>query len=198
MRCLIGFALLLSACTTVPNTSISTNIQVDSPVLPELKLTPSTFGRDASLAQHIAWEIESVHELNNPSFTARPIDALVEIDENYVRMAFFAINQRVLSLSWDGTVLKTTRHPLFPKELDPNKILRDLQLNYWPSDTIRAALPKDWSLKDTKDQRELIYQGKAQISIHYDAQPRWLGRTVLVNRIERYKLIIESTQQSAP
>lgn len=198
MRCLIGVIVLLTACTSVPKSPILTDIQADSPALPELKLAPSAFGGAASLAQQLTWQIENVHALSNPSFAARPTDALVEIDADNVRMAFFAISQRILNLSWNGAVLKTTRHPLLPKELEPNKILRDLQLNYWPSDTIRAALPEDWSLNDTEDQRELIYRGQAQISIHYAAQPRWLGRTVLVNRIEHYKLIIESTQQSAP
>lgn len=182
----LAFAiLLLAACS---------QRLLEAPLrLPEFRLAPGAFGRSLSLNQRLT--LEQLPELaaQTPVARQRSLDALLEIDAEGVRLAGFALGQRILTLTWDGTTLGGERHALLPKEVDAGHILRDIQLVYWPAETIRPALPVDWTLEDSGEQRILNYRGQMQVTVHYHAVPRWTGRAELDNRLERYRLLIESS-----
>lgn len=178
--CLIVLWLTGCATSTMPNQQI-----------PLLRLSPAQQGSELNLTQRLS--ITRVHSNvdNQPT-----LDVLLEIDAQRVHLAGFALNQRILTLSWDGQQLKTERHPLLPAVIDGAHILRDIQLIYWPLATVAAALPAGWTLSDQNQQRTLRYQQKILLTIRYDAIPHWNGRAVLENQLEGYRLQIDS--QASP
>ena len=158
--------------------------------LPALKLAPASLGASLSLAQRL-----TVRELpGGAGNTAeRSIDVQLQVDAQALRLAAFALNQRVLMIVWDGRELQVQRHPMLPAEVDAARVLRDIQLCYWPAEAVRAALPAGWTLQDERSRRVLSNEQDPQVVIDYSAEPRWQGRAELDNRAERYRLSIEST-----
>lgn len=186
MRCLIAFiaALLVSGCATpTPAPSLQ---------LPQPRLAPQAMGLTLSLAQRLTVERAPV---DRPVAT-RSLDTLLEIDASSLRLAAFALGQRVLTLSWDGSALTSDRHPLLPAEVDATYVLRDVQWMYAPAQALRQVLPSGWHLEDSGNQRILNHGEKPVLLIHYDAEPRWSGRSRMENRLEGYSLTIESAQQT--
>lgn len=202
--CLVLLSLLLACCASKPDISPSA-LQ-----MPEIKLAPSALGASISLAQRLTLVNTGSPDINARPQAQRTLDALLEIDSDSVRLAGFAMSQRVLTLAWDGKALNSTRHFLLPAEVNADKVLRDIELSYWPAEAIRAVLPSDWTLldvgsdksddkkNDAVNERSLRYKGETQVLIHYSATPRWAGRAELDNRLEHYRLTIESTVQSSP
>jgi len=181
-------AALLAACaqTAAPPAAPPTAS------VPALRLSPASFGASLSLAQRL-----TVRQL--PAAARRPVpeqslEAQLEIEAGELRLAAFALNQRVLMLRWDGLALQTQRHALLPAEVDAERVLRDVQLVYWPLAAVAAALPAGWTVADADSQRLLSFGDQVQVLIDYAGQPRWQGRAELDNRREGYRLTIESTR----
>lgn len=160
--------------------------------IPEPRLSPQLFGAEVSLAQRLSFErAEGV-----PGNTPRSLDVLLEIDAAEVRLAGIAAGQRVLSLRWDGTSLDVQRHPLLPAQVDPARVLRDIQYAFWPTADLQAALPAGWRLHDEPRRRELLRGDSPVILIDYGSNaPRWQGTVKLDNKLERYRLEIRSQVQ---
>lgn len=179
---LIGIALLmLSGCASQP---LKPRL-----LLPEPRLAPAAFGGSVSLVQRLAFEAATAL----PDQPARQLDAQLEIDADEVRLAAVALGQRILTLRWDGTSLDVQRHPQLPAQVDPARVLRDVQYAYWPIAALRAALPEGWTLDDADQRRQLRHAEQLVLSIRYDAVPRWTGTAELDNRVEGYRLSIASS-----
>lgn len=155
--------------------------------LPEPRLAPATLGATISVAQRLRFETATAPDGATPG-----IDAQLEVDADSLRLAGIAMGQRVLTLQWDGHELASQRHPQLPPQVDPARVLRDIQYAYWPGDVLRRALPPGWSLDDGDDLRTLRHGQRTLLSIRYTAQPRWAGNAVLDNVAERYRLAIQS------
>lgn len=160
--------------------------------LPQPRLTPDAMGVVISVEQRLTVE----RTPGGQPVATRSLDTLLEIDAKSLRMAAFAVGQRVLTLDWDGTSLVTERHALLPAEVDAAHVLRDVQWMYAPLHTLRAVLPPGWLLDDVGDERVLSHDAVPVLLIHYDAAPRWMGRSKLENRLEGYSLTIESAKSS--
>ncbi|GAB3246139.1 DUF3261 domain-containing protein [Chitinimonas naiadis] len=184
---IVLLALLLTACATAPKERLT---------LPELRLAPSAFGRSVSLVQRLTLERVDINAQVNRFNTPRTLQALLEIDSTVVQLAGIAFEQRVLTMVWDGSHLKEDRHPFLPPEVDAAHVLRDVQLVYWPLPAIVAALPAGWTVEDSGPQRLLSYGGKVQVRVYYQGEPRWAGKTEIDNRLEGYRLTIDSTPQA--
>lgn len=187
MRALNAAAgLLLVACAQTPPPA-------PLPQLPSLQLSPASFGASLSLAQRL-----TVQQL--PDAAARrpapehSLEAQLEIEPAELRLAAFALNQRVLTLRWDGRELQAQRHRMLPEEVDAARVLRDVQLVYWPLAAVAAALPAAWQVSDEEGRRSLRFEGRLQVQIDYAGTPRWQGVAELDNRREGYRLRIESAQ----
>ena len=84
---------------------------------------------------------------------------------------------------------------MLPDAVDGARVLRDVQLVYWPLAAVAAALPTGWAVVDTPAGRSLSFEGQPQVQIDYSGTPRWKGRATLDNRREGYRLTIESSVQ---
>ncbi len=163
------------------------------PQLPAPKLLPAEMPA-FSVNQRLTVVRRPAVASGQPELTdaSHSLDALLEVDAASLRLAAFALGQRVLAISWDGKALNQTRHPMLPAEVDGSHVLRDVQWAYAPTDVLRKQLPPGWELLDESGRRTLSQQGVVQLLIQYSGEPHWQGRTLLENRLEGYQLIIES------
>lgn len=179
---LLSMLLMLGACT-------STFMHPERAELPQPKLSPASFGGSASLAQRLTFE-------RADGKVGQPIEALLEIDSGEVLLAGFALGQRILTIGWNGHELKVERHSKLPGTVSAERVLRDVQYAYWPAASIRAVLPPAWSLDDEGGLRTLRHEGQSVLVIRFAGPSRLSGRVVLDNRLEGYRLYIESAEQS--
>ena len=184
-RLILSLAVTLAACAQAP-------VQPSRLQMPVLRLSPESLGATVSLAQRL-----TVQELPDGAAQEWPkersLEAQLEIETGELRLAAFAMSQRVLLLRWDGHKLEVKRHALLPAAVDANRVLRDIQLVYWPLAAVQAALPEAWTVEDSGAQRRLLHAGEIEVQIVYAGEPRWQGRAELDNRLERYRLAIDSS-----
>lgn len=148
-----------------------------------LQLAPATLGAAINLQQHLTVERDGrIHEL----------DAALEIDPERIDLVALALNQRVLSLHYDGRSLQSWRHPALPAELRAEDVLEDLQLTLWPVDALRRALPSGWRIEENGARRILLLGEVPVTEIDYSGEPRWSGKIVVNNLRYRYRLTIQS------
>jgi Protein of unknown function (DUF3261) len=148
-----------------------------------LKLAPSALGESISVQQHLTVELNGrVDEL----------DAVLEVDPWRLDLVGLALGQRVLTLQYDGQILNSWRHPMFPAVVRDEDILEDLQLILWPADAVRQALPNGWRIEENGPRRTLLIGEMPVTVINYSGQPRWNGKIELVNLRYQYRLIIQS------
>ncbi|MDI4635503.1 DUF3261 domain-containing protein [Pelomonas sp. V22] len=180
-RLLLTTALLLSACASrapAPST------------LPALRLPPAALGSARfTLSQRL-----SVTRLDQPDAPPQRVDVQLQLDATGLLLAAFAFGQRVLLMQWDGQELGVQRHAMLPAEVDPNRMLRDLCLSYWPAEAVRAALPEGWTWVATTSGQELQQLGQARLVIRRPAA----NIVEIINFSEGYQLLIESQPQEGP
>ncbi len=178
-----ALALLLAACAH----------QAPAPAVPLLHLSPASLGRELALAQRLT-------VLTLPDAAAdtvvreRSLETQLQVDAQSLQLAAMALNQRVMRLQWDGRQLQVERHPLLPAEVDPERVLRDLQLSCWPLAAVQGALPAGWQAADANDVRELTFDGQLQLRVEGVNRACRSGRITLDNRREGYRLSIESRE----
>ncbi|MBB5205768.1 hypothetical protein HNQ51_003095 [Inhella inkyongensis] len=174
------FALCLSACAT----------PLPPSPLPSLRVLPADYARPLQLAQALTVE-EAPADSSLPGVERR-LDLLLQVDAHTLRLAALALNQRVLSVVWDGAQLQVQRHALLPAVVDPERVLRDIALVYAPLAALRASLPPGWHLDEQHDeqgqQRRLSHQGQLRVQV------QGLGTSTvrIDNLAEHYRLRIES------
>ncbi|WP_454738959.1 DUF3261 domain-containing protein [Cupriavidus necator] len=148
-----------------------------------LRLPPASLQRELKLQQHITVEFQMQGRTER-----RELMALLEADAAHTRLAAVAGGQVLARLSWDGTKLQVSRSPWAPAELQPERILSDLQLSLWPADAIRAALPAGWSFDATPALRHLRQGTETVAEIRFpDA-----ATTLFVQYRDGYRLTIRN------
>jgi hypothetical protein len=179
LRAVVGFLAALglwasafAACTPGPQ---ATRVG--------LKLAPATLGASISLQQRLRVDREGRIDV---------LDAALEVDPERIDLIGLALGQRILTLHYDGSHLRSWRHPAVPAQLRGEDVLEDIQLTLWPVEAVRQALPAGWSIEESGRQRMLLLDGAPVMVIEYSGEPRWSGEIRLVNLRYHYRLTIES------
>jgi hypothetical protein len=157
--------------------------------LPALRLAPSTLGQNLALEQQLVFVRGGQR---------RELDALLEVDASQVRLLVQAMGQSAVRLVWDGQHLHEQRAPWLPSQVRGDRVLNDLQFALWPLSAIQAALPSDWRVEQTGNERRLLdAQGRAWLIAQDDGG---LGNLRLNNLAEGYTLEVRSApvQKDAP
>jgi len=173
-RLLLGLLMLLAACTgPSPNE------------VPLGHVSPAAFGRTLTLTQQIT--VVAMGE-------TRSFEAVVAIDPERIDLAALAMGRRMIAVHLDAGGLREDRSPLVPEAVSGARILRDLQLAYWPREALAAALPAGWSVEEGERSRDVLLNGATILHIEYSGEPRWRGRTTLEHRRLGYRLTIDSDE----
>lgn len=167
------FALALGGCAA----------RASQPARLGLKLPPAAFGEPVSLQQRLTVERDGRID---------QLDAALEVDTQSVDLVVLILDQRMLSLHFDGQALETWRHPMVPAQLQAEDVLENLQLTLWPVDAIRQALPSGWRIEESGLRRTLFLNDAPVMLIEYSSEPRWSGKVVLTDRRYHYLLTIQS------
>ncbi len=174
-----ALALLLAACAQLPATPPATQALPPlarglPPVPGQISQTLSAvFGeREATLACGLSvteggWNTVCVNPLGLRVFT--------------------------LGVAADGSVT-AERGAAVPLQLDPRRVLADVQLAYWPLAALQAAyLGTGWRVTEPEpDTRRLWLDERVVAEVHYAGSSPWNGRLWLVNLRDGYALGIRS------
>lgn len=166
----VSLALVVSACATTAK---------PPPPAPEflLKLSPASLGREVSLNQRITM----VRDGDRKSF-----DALLEVDATEVRVALIAMGQTLGTLTWDGTKFESRVSTHVPPVVTAERIITDVQLAWWPEETVRSALPAGFELSESSGKRVLTKDGQPFVTVTWTE-----GRAHVVLTQQRYGYALE-------
>jgi hypothetical protein len=124
---------------------------------------------------------------------------VLELDSRQIAMAGLTLDGLSLfDLSYDGKTLHADKNPLVPKTLVPELIIADLQLVYWPLDSLQKMLPKDLKLEAGPGFRRLFGHGQPLVEVRYLSQEdlkqesAWPKAVELTNLKYHYRLTIHT------
>ncbi len=143
--------LVLAACASTPTP--------DAPRSPLLALKPSALGCEVAVQQRLT--------LKQAGKPLQQLDALLEVDAQAVRVAFFVVGQGMGSMVWDGRQLDKQLSRHWPAQLVPEQILSDLQLAFWPAQHVQRALQAPWQMDVTDSGRSLLRDGSEQVRVQF-------------------------------
>lgn len=144
-------ALLLTACAA-PNATTASRA-------PLLALAPAALGCSVAVQQRLTVE--------QPGKSGQQLEALLEVDTNAVRLAFFVMGQGMGTMVWDGQQWDKQLSRHWPAQLAPEQVLSDLQLAFWPAQALRQALQAPWSLDASGTGRGLLRDGKEHVRVQF-------------------------------
>lgn len=165
-----GLGAWLTACGNLappplPSPSSSPSMS-PSAATPVLRLPPAALRRTLALQQHI----EVRYRTADGATETRELIALLQADAAHTRLAAVAGGQVLARLDWDGTRLDVSRASWAPAQLDPERILSDLQLSLWPLPAVADALPTGWTVREAQGRRVLRHGDEVVVEIqHADA-----------------------------
>lgn len=186
-RLIAGMLLCsLVACASRP-VVLPPTAEVTPVVVPELAfppVAPADMRLDIQLNQHLTVTRDlSQHEL----------DVVLAINAHEVKMAAVGMGLRLITLTYDGQVVKEQRHPFLPESVSGERILRDMVLTFWPLAPLQAQLPEGWQLQDEGGTRRLLWKNQPVIRIKYEGSPKWSGKVYFENLQHHYEIDIVSS-----
>ncbi|MGZ5615188.1 MAG: DUF3261 domain-containing protein, partial [Methylobacter sp.] len=99
----------------------------------------------------------------------------------------------LFNLSYDGHAIVSDKSPLLPESVNPEFIISDLQLVYWPLAELQKILPADWRLETAQNKRIVTVGNNKQVEINYlSPDPVWPKAVELVNFLYNYRLNIKT------
>ena len=139
--------------------------------LPELagwRLSPASLGASVRAAQQIRAEADGA---------VWRFQAVLEVSpERLTLVGLSGFDRRVLTVRYDGAEFAEETDSLVPAGLSGAQILQDLQLIYWPTTAIAAALPAGFRLEESGGERRLLRDGSVVVRIRCAEPIRLRGR----------------------
>lgn len=144
-------ALLLAGCASpgAPDAARS----------PLLALAPAALRCEVAVQQRLTVEV--------PGRPAQQLEALLEVDAEAVRLAFFVMGQGMGTLVWDGWQWDKQLSRYWPAQLAPEQVLSDLQLAFWPARAVQRAVQPPWSVEAGPTGRRLLRDGREQVRVQF-------------------------------
>lgn len=167
---LISLPAFVAACTHAPMAEAEL----------DLRLSPASLGRELALQQRMTVRAHG---------QSQQFEIGLEADSGAIRLAVLAFGQTVARLEWDGRELREERVRGWPSEVRGAVVLRDLQLVHWPAPAIESALPPNWRLQSSGEERVLLHDDRVAIRVQ-TPQP---GITELQNFAQGYVVRLESS-----
>jgi hypothetical protein len=174
---ILGLALALAGCG-------ARTVRVDEPASWPL-VAPNTIApRAVSQVVRAAYGRESVTLQSALTLTATELSLV----------GLTATGQRAFTVRYDGNVVDVQRAVFVPNNIDPQRVLADVQLALWPLDVLRAAWRRA-GLDVTEPfagTRRVMRSDRLVAEVHYASNDPWSGRFWLVNFELGYSISIEN------
>ncbi len=126
---------------------------------PLLALAPAALGCSAAVQQRLT--------VQPPGRPQQQLEALLEVDAEAVRLAFFVMGQGMGTLVWDGQQWDKQLSRHWPAQLAPEQVLSDLQLAFWPAQVVQQAFQAPWSVEASATGRRLLRDGKEHVRVQF-------------------------------
>lgn len=145
-------------------------------------LAPQTLGQSVTARQQVTAHFGDQTSSLQVALRVAP--------DNLTLIGLTAIGHRLFTLSWkDGKPrLRSRIKPI--ANLDPARILADLQLAYWPLPALRSALPDDMRLQQYGTARVLWHNNKLLWFSSSAGANRWHSTVTIYNARLGYRLTI--------
>ena len=143
--------LLLGACAS-PDAHNAARV-------PLLALAPGALGCSVAVQQRLTVEL--------PDRPMQQLEALLDVDAEAVRLAFFLMGQGMGTMVWDGQQWDKQLSRHWPAQLAPEQVLSDLQLAFWPTAVVQRAVQAPWSVEASATGRRLLRDGQEQVRVQF-------------------------------
>ncbi|MGR9013385.1 MAG: DUF3261 domain-containing protein [Gammaproteobacteria bacterium] len=168
---------ILSGCALMPTGQVT-----DKP-------EPMPIAQPLGPSRRIVQQIDAVWADRKESLLA-----VLELDARHIAMAGLSHSGLSLfNLTYDGSTVVSDRSPLLAESVNPEFIITDLQLVYWPIAILQNNLPAGWRIEEVGNKRYLTVNGKKQVEINYvSPDPVWPKVVELVNFRYNYRLHVKT------
>src|SRR5699024_5324758 len=182
-RCTGGYRLdRLARCAAITLACVLATGCAPPPPLLSPPLAPQTLGQSVTVRQQV-----TVRRGDQ----TRSMQVAMQVAPTQLTMiGLTAVGQRLFTLSWNGQQSTLDSRISSIDSLDPTRVLADLQLAYWPLDTLRAALPDNLRLEQFGSARMLWRNGKLLWFASSQGKDRWHSPLTLYNARLEYRLTI--------
>jgi hypothetical protein len=171
----LGSSLLLGACVTAP-----------APKAVALRplASPASLGSDRVVNQVVRAVFGSREATFNCVVTVK--------DGAMTVVGLSAVGMRLFTIRYDGDAVQSETSPGIPEHFEPERLLADLQLAFWPLAKLQKAY-QGWQLSEPAPGTRRLRRGEKLIAeVHYGNEDAWSGRSWLVNFEYGYSLQIDS------
>lgn len=151
------------------------------PLLPPL--APQTLGASITVRQQVTARFAGEMRSLQVALKVAPADLSL--------IGLTAMGQRLFTLSWNGRRAKLETVVDSMADIDPARILADLQLAYWPLAALRAALPDNLRLEQYGTARVLWRDGEVLWFASSETADRWASTLTLYDARAGYLLTIQ-------
>jgi hypothetical protein len=151
-----------------------------------------------SLASPAAVSARSASQVIHAVYGARAVtlSTAIQLDAAGLNVVgVTATGQRLFTVSWNGTAVSARKSAFVPDNVDPERVLADVQLALWPLPDVQAAFGRA-GLEVTEPFAGVrrLRRGDALVAeVHYASADPWNGRLWFVNFEYDYSLTIDTT-----
>jgi hypothetical protein len=120
----------------------------------------------------------------------------IEVDASALKVVgVTATGQRLFAVTWDGTSVAAQKSGFVPDNVQPERVLADVQLALWPLTAVqRAFAPAGFEVSEPFAGVRRLMRGDALIAeVHYASADPWAGRLWFVNFEFDYSLTIDTS-----
>lgn len=186
--------MLLGACQSArpaPTGPAATPVPATLPAAGAEATQPSLAAPDAVGAR-------SASQVIHAAYGARSVVMRTAIETGPDRLEVVGVTatgQRVFTARYDGRTIDARRSPLVPEQLDPERVLSDMQLALWPLPAVQAAFrARGLTVTEPFAGLRRLTRGEALLAeVHYAGADPWNGRLWFVSFEFRYSLTIDTT-----
>lgn len=164
-------------------------VQLQKPLQPQARpLAPLLPGDSRQLTQHIGVQFRGER---------RDLIGATLLGPEQMQVSLLSPEGvSLLDIHYDGREVVAQQYLGKSRQIPPRALLADMQLVYWPLDSLRQSLPPVWELREVREagerQRRLYYQGKLYAEVRYSADDIWRARVQLDQKVLGYGLSIKN------
>jgi hypothetical protein len=172
--------LLLTGCATVPPAPPPGRVIV-APGIDFTLPPPAALGRTIEAVQMVT----ARHGAQSFTFEGH----LSITPERVLLAGTDGFGQRLMELRWDGKTVTSEKASWLPETLQPDYVLADVMLIYWPEAALHQSIS---GLKVAPDgERRIGRAGEDELTIRYEGDP-WNGAAHLANLAWDYEIDVQS------